>query len=247
VAAAAAAGAAAAADLFRGERPSAPTRCALDLCVSYNWSIAPRNAEKEPSATSAARGLTGSHLLGFIFVPADSRFEVDTLSSWNKLVDLLPQQLCSVRAGDERGAGVFRDGRRIDSPSRLIPTEMHFFRRQYWQRLRLIRWMAHCWFLVHGRYWIFCWMLRRKNPCNESNNQMESVRTMRHSSATPTQGNAPDTPLHVARYITGRLKIMCGTSDSQNKNSRFRRPVKRGRSFVSSNVTTFFFWGFSSS
>lgn len=51
-----------------------------------------------------------------------------------------------------------------NSPSRLMPTAMHFFRRQYWQRLRLTRWIMHCWFLVHGRYWIFCWMERRKKP-----------------------------------------------------------------------------------
>lgn len=52
-----------------------------------------------------------------------------------------------------------------DLPSRLMPTAMHFFRRQYWQRLRLMRKMLHCWFLVHGRYWIFCWIDRLKNPC----------------------------------------------------------------------------------
>lgn len=51
-----------------------------------------------------------------------------------------------------------------DLPSRLIPTAIHFFSRQYWQRLRLIRKMLHCWFFVHGRYWIFCWMDLRKNP-----------------------------------------------------------------------------------
>lgn len=50
------------------------------------------------------------------------------------------------------------------SPSRLMPTAMHFFSRQYWQRLRFTRWIMHCWFFVHGRYWIFCWMDRRKNP-----------------------------------------------------------------------------------
>lgn len=55
-------------------------------------------------------------------------------------------------------------------PSRLMPTAMHFFSRQYWQRLRLIRNMEHCWFLVHGLYWIFCWMLRRKKPCHTRTN-----------------------------------------------------------------------------
>lgn len=50
-------------------------------------------------------------------------------------------------------------------PSRLIPTAIHFFSRQYWQRLRLMRRMLHCWFFVHGRYWIFCCMDRLKNPC----------------------------------------------------------------------------------
>lgn len=49
-------------------------------------------------------------------------------------------------------------------PSRDIPTSMHFFSRQYWQRFRLILWIVHCWFLVHGRYCIFCWMDRRKKP-----------------------------------------------------------------------------------
>lgn len=50
-------------------------------------------------------------------------------------------------------------------PSRDIPTAMHFLSLQYWHRLRLMRRMAHCWFLVQGRYCIFCWMLRRKKPC----------------------------------------------------------------------------------
>lgn len=49
-------------------------------------------------------------------------------------------------------------------PSRLIPTAIHFFNRQYWQRFLLMRRMLHCWFFVHGRYWIFCCMDRRKNP-----------------------------------------------------------------------------------
>lgn len=56
--------------------------------------------------------------------------------------------------------------RKRDLPSRLMPTAMHFFSRQYWQRLRLMRKMLHCWFFVHGRYWIFCWMDRLKNPYN---------------------------------------------------------------------------------
>lgn len=45
-----------------------------------------------------------------------------------------------------------------------MPTAMHFLSLQYWQRLRLILRMAHCWFLVQGRYWIFCWIERRKKP-----------------------------------------------------------------------------------
>lgn len=60
----------------------------------------------------------------------------------------------------------FGDCKRLSYlPSRLIPTAMHFLSRQYWQRLRLTRWIIHCWFFVHGRYWIFCWMERRKKPC----------------------------------------------------------------------------------
>ena len=54
---------------------------------------------------------------------------------------------------------------KINSPSLDIPAAMHFFSLQYWQRLRLMRRMLHCWFLVQGLYWIFCWMDRRKNPC----------------------------------------------------------------------------------
>ena len=54
--------------------------------------------------------------------------------------------------------------RKNNSPSRLMPTAMHFLSRQYWQRLRFTRWIMHCWFLVHGRYWIFCWIERRKKP-----------------------------------------------------------------------------------
>ena len=38
---------------------------------------------------------------------------------------------------------------------------------QYWHLFRLTRMMLHCWFLRHGRYWIFCWILRRKNPCKK--------------------------------------------------------------------------------
>jgi hypothetical protein len=48
-----------------------------------------------------------------------------------------------------------------------MPAAMHFLSLQYWQRFLLTRWMAHCWFLVQGRYWIFCWMDRRKKPCEE--------------------------------------------------------------------------------
>ena len=55
-----------------------------------------------------------------------------------------------------------------DVPSLDMPTEMHFLRRQYWQRLRLTRMMLHCWFLRQGRYWIFCWMERRKKPLQPS-------------------------------------------------------------------------------
>lgn len=51
------------------------------------------------------------------------------------------------------------------SPSLLIPTAMHFFSLQYWHRFLLMRKMEHCWFLVQGLYWIFCWMLRLKKPC----------------------------------------------------------------------------------
>lgn len=49
-----------------------------------------------------------------------------------------------------------------------MPTLMHFRSLQYWHRFLLILRMLHCWFLVHGRYWIFCWMLRLKKPCNRS-------------------------------------------------------------------------------
>jgi hypothetical protein len=52
--------------------------------------------------------------------------------------------------------------------SRLMPAAMHFLRRQYWHRFRLTLWIAHCWFFVHGRYWIFCWIDRRKNPLQPS-------------------------------------------------------------------------------
>ena len=51
------------------------------------------------------------------------------------------------------------------SPSLDMPTEMHFLRRQYWQRLRFTLMILHCWFLRHGRYWIFCWILLLKKPC----------------------------------------------------------------------------------
>merc|ERR1719187_1951334 len=45
---------------------------------------------------------------------------------------------------------------------------MHFLRRQYWHRFLFTLWIAHCWFFVHGRYWIFCWIDRRKNPLQPS-------------------------------------------------------------------------------
>lgn len=54
--------------------------------------------------------------------------------------------------------------KRFRLPSRDIPTAMHFLSRQYWHRFRLTRRMLHCWFLVQGRYWIFCWIDRRKKP-----------------------------------------------------------------------------------
>lgn len=53
-------------------------------------------------------------------------------------------------------------------PSLLMPTAMHFLSLQYWQRFRLILRMLHCWFLVQGLYWIFCWILLLKKPCNTS-------------------------------------------------------------------------------
>lgn len=53
------------------------------------------------------------------------------------------------------------------SPSLDMPTAMHFLSLQYWHRFLLMRRIEHCWFLVQGRYWIFCWMLRRKNPWKE--------------------------------------------------------------------------------
>lgn len=53
----------------------------------------------------------------------------------------------------------------VNLPSLLIPTAMHFFNRQYWHRFLFILKIEHCWFLVHGLYWIFCCMERRKNPC----------------------------------------------------------------------------------
>lgn len=56
-----------------------------------------------------------------------------------------------------------------------MPTAMHFFNRQYWHRLRLTLWIIHCWFLVHGLYWIFCWMERRKKPCNEKEEKCQWV------------------------------------------------------------------------
>lgn len=54
-----------------------------------------------------------------------------------------------------------------------MPTAMHFFNRQYWHRFLLILRMEHCWFLVQGRYWIFCCMERRKKPW-EAQVQLES-------------------------------------------------------------------------
>lgn len=57
--------------------------------------------------------------------------------------------------------------RQLYSPSLDMPTAMHFLSLQYWHRFLFILRMEHCWFLVHGLYWIFCWMERLKKPCNE--------------------------------------------------------------------------------
>lgn len=65
-------------------------------------------------------------------------------------------------------------------PSRLMPADIHFLSRQYWQRLRLIRRILHCWFLVHGRYWIFCWIDLRKNPWKKTQEQFLLIKP-RHS------------------------------------------------------------------
>lgn len=51
------------------------------------------------------------------------------------------------------------------SPSRDMPTSRHFLKRHCWQRLRLMRTMEQFSFFRHFLYWMFCWMLRRKNPC----------------------------------------------------------------------------------
>ncbi|KAJ2952723.1 hypothetical protein O0L34_g7070 [Tuta absoluta] len=64
--------------------------------------------------------------------------------------------------------------RKNNLPSLLMPTAMHFFNRQYWHRFLLILRMEHCWFLVQGLYWIFCWMERRKKPWG-SQRQLESL------------------------------------------------------------------------
>ena len=58
------------------------------------------------------------------------------------------------------------------SPSLDIPAAMHFLSLQYWQRFLLILRMLHCWFLVQGRYWIFCWIERRKKPWNGKEKRM---------------------------------------------------------------------------
>ena len=58
----------------------------------------------------------------------------------------------------------FLNTEKSNLPSRLIPAAIHFFKRQYWHRLRLILRILHCWFFVQGRYWIFCWIDLRKKP-----------------------------------------------------------------------------------
>lgn len=80
-----------------------------------------------------------------------------------------------VRRGRQTQQKVKYEEKSANSPSRLMPTAMHFFNRQYWHRLRLTLWIKHCWFLVHGRYWIFCWIERRKKPCREKICKKEEV------------------------------------------------------------------------
>ncbi len=77
---------------------------------------------------------------------------------------------------------------KFDLPSLLIPTAIHFFSLQYWHLLRLIRNMEHCWFFVHGLYWIFCWMLRRKNPCKISKFTSSVTSHVHFSGASPASG-----------------------------------------------------------
>ena len=51
------------------------------------------------------------------------------------------------------------------SPSLDMPTAKHFFRRQYWQLLRLKGVISHFSSLEHR--WFIPWVIqRRKNPCN---------------------------------------------------------------------------------
>lgn len=52
--------------------------------------------------------------------------------------------------------------------SRDMPTSRHFLKRHCWQRLRLMRTMEQFSFFRHFLYWMFCWMLRRKNPLQPS-------------------------------------------------------------------------------
>lgn len=79
-------------------------------------------------------------------------------------------------------------------PSLLMPTAMHFFNLQYWQRLRLMRRMEHCWFLVHGLYCIFCWMDLLKKPCEHSSPSSESHRHVIAGSSSLSQPESLDRP-----------------------------------------------------
>lgn len=49
-----------------------------------------------------------------------------------------------------------------------MPTAKHFLKRHCWHRFRLILMMVQFSILRHFLYWMFCWMLRRKNPCTST-------------------------------------------------------------------------------
>lgn len=131
---------------------------------------------------------------------------------------------------------------------------MHFFSLQYWHLFLLIRSIEHCWFFVHGLYWIFCWMLRLKKPCGAEQEHRSAPETAVAAAAVAAQSSLssqPELQPLSSRSVESFLgaAVSPGTADSAQLNtaiivprlvrvSRNELAVTHGEKLYSSSTTS---------